>query len=87
MLEHRPPTVACARRAVEAWCDGRDAMQPLQELPGPERELARAIARNQCQMIQWYGQNVLAGGYLGRVPEKWRPMVERYVYTRRNRQS
>lgn len=81
-----PPTLSCARRAVEAWCEGGDALQPLLELPEASRAIAKSIARTQCEMIRWYGQRVLAGAMLGSVPEKWRQLVQRYVFTR-GRQS
>lgn len=80
-----PPTVACARRAVEAWCEGGDALQPILELPEASRSIARAIARTQCEMIRWYGQRVIAGGMLDAVPDKWQQMVARYVFTRSQR--
>lgn len=85
MFEPRPPTIACAFRAIEAWVDGEDAQAPLRHLPDASREIAKAIARINCQMIQWHAKRVMAGGYLTDVHAKWRPMVERYIYRKMNR--
>lgn len=85
MFEPRPPTVSCAIRAVEAWVDGADAMAPLQRLPAPSREIAKTIARLQCEMIQWHARRAVATGSLDGIHEKWLPLVERYLARKLNK--
>lgn len=73
---------ACVVEALQAWAEGRSTNAAFRGLDHAQREIARAIARSQAEIVTFYGKAILAGADWRTVPEKRRELVRVYVASR-----